>query len=52
VDLTPADFDILQDGKPQSISTFAYVAAGTGARPGETGAAGPILGPAGIRIRH
>jgi VWFA-related protein len=28
-DLTAADFEVLQDGKPQSISTFIYVPAGT-----------------------
>jgi VWFA-related protein len=51
-DLTAADFEVLQDGRPQAISTFTYVAAGRVAAPetttGSTASSSPasIVGPA------
>jgi VWFA-related protein len=53
-DLTAADFQVLQNGRPQTISTFAYVRAGRGPdRPDPgSGAAGPSRPITADRVRR
>jgi VWFA-related protein len=44
-DLSAADFEILQDGRPQKISTFAYVDAGSAIGKASLSPVAPRLGP-------
>jgi VWFA-related protein len=47
IDLTSDDFEVLQDNRPQRLSTFAFITAGAGSPvPGDAApATGPILRP-------